>query len=649
MALDAEQELKNVWWEWIIHAKSCHDESDGSGAWTESFFADARNAAEGRNSIMDAEALLCLLLPQGAVPSFNLRGGFESRGPGVDTINAQYARRPDSELKTEAAHLICAVARDFLEHNSDDGRPVFSAKGYVTPGEACPDELRDGSIDIVDSFTMSVSTCLQILQLLGPNGWGNARSTNEALANECDSICDLAHRRLTAALIGLCNSFAYAEVERQNWEDATGIRWPSDDDTIDRIQSRLDVLGLDVNPKKAFECGWSWGVHRKAQALPTSLVSSPTIETEVDPAGAIADPHPYLYFTLNALEGIPDLFEPWVRTEELLTPNELALAARLENLSDLTSRYWGALAFAESTVSKGNWAIEAMPWRTADGSVSLQWSLYVYSIALNEHRAGRRATRKVDVERLIGVIDELAQRGRMNRPLVENDVPARVLEQLSSDDREAITRDSALSLHTPGITLGLYDHEGSRTFDFLIYDYAPQLLKRAAILLSETPELDLRDRLRSLIDAVWDGHLNLRSSERDTPNFHKHWDYPLNAYGDQVQPDIPNKSRSASEPQSGRVMSWYLTERIVEGLVAMSRADATRHRRSDSTINAFVQELSEHLTYDLEEEIRKAGSEDRSRLEHLRSEVSKVREESLSSSVSSVLRNLLEVVDTLDG
>ena len=81
MALDAEQELKNVWWEWIIHAKSCHDESDGSAAWTESFFADSRNAAEGRNSIMDAEALICLLLPQGALPSFNLRGGFESRGP----------------------------------------------------------------------------------------------------------------------------------------------------------------------------------------------------------------------------------------------------------------------------------------------------------------------------------------------------------------------------------------------------------------------------------------------------------------------------------------------------------------------------------------------------------------------------------------
>ena len=648
MPLDAEQELKNVWWEWIIHAKSCHDQSDRNSSWSEAFFADTRNADEGRNSIMDAEAILCLLLPQGTVPSFDLRSGFKSRGLGIDTLNSEYGRRADGELKTEAANLICTIARDFLESNSDDGRPIFSANSYVVATEGCPDEFKGGSIDIVDSFTLSVSACLQILYLLGPNGWGNEGNTKPAIAADCESICDLAHRRLTAALVGLCNSFAYYEVPRDDWEDATGIMWPSEDDTIDRIRNRLSVLDITVNPDRAFECGWSWGVHREAKGLPGSLATSLIVHDDLSPANSIADPLPYLYFTLNALEGIPDLFETWVRTEELLTPTELALAARLENLSDLANRYWGALAFAQSKVSRGSWAIEAMPWRTADGSVSLQWSLYVYSIALNEHRAGRRATRRVDVERLIGVIDELAQRGRMNRPLVKNDVPSEILEVLSAQDRERMIRDPALALHSPGITLGLYDHEGSRTFDFLIYDYAPQLLKRAAILLSETPELDLRERLRGLIDKIWDGHLNLRSSEADTRNFHKHWDYPLHAYPDSMSGPATGEQRDDGT-QRERVASWYLTERVVEGLVAMSRADTTRHRRSDSTINAFIQELSDHLTYDLEEEIRKSGSEERERLEHLRSEVSRVRNETLSSSVSSILRSLLEVVDTLDG
>ena len=659
MALDPERELKGVWSYWIQDAKAAYSRSDHNG-----FFSDERNRDDsadrrGRNSIMDAEALLCFLQPQGTIHSFSVRNGFHSTGIGVDVINSIVRpshKETGAKLDEDGLEIILELAVDFLETNRTDNAPDFSGRTYLDSIPDTPEELRDGSVDLVDSFSMSVSACLQLLHLCGLNGWGNEKNTNAKIVERCKHVRDLANSRLTAALTGLCQSFAYTEASVTKWQEATMIRWPERDEALATIQKRLAALSFRVNESQAFECGWSWGIHDQETPLPVGL------NRAVGHPGGIALANPYLYFTINTIDGIDDLFEPWVQTEEVLDPIQLSLTARLRNLTDLTSRYWAALAFGDSLSSTGRWALESVPWRTADGSASLQWSLYVYGLALREHINQRRATTSYELERLIDLLEELAQAGRLTRPPIDHPIPPAIQsrlqavqskledsDRLSDSDLKQMRRDPALSLHSPGVPLNLEDSTGRSVFEYRIYDYAPQLVKRAALLLANTSELQYRERLRRLIDYVWDDHLGLRSNSRGIgPKF---WDFPNKAYAsfqDHEHTVISYEDELQQNHRDGRrVSSWYITQRVVEAIVALDH-DSDRSQQSRlPTIEPFVRELSHHLMNDIDRMLFASGPSDRPRLEDLRTKVMSINEDHRRGDLTTTLRNLFELIRKL--
>lgn len=644
MALDAEAELRCVWQQWFADAKSNKDKA--TPQWCEKFYVDERNQADTdhgkRNSTMNAEALLCFLQPQGSLDAFRLRSGGKATGIGVDCINRYFSEfgGDGKKLDLDAISMIVELSTDFLEKNRIEDIPNFESYGYLDVPDNTRSELRDDSIATVDSYTMSVSVCLHLLRLLSPSGWGNRANTNKAVAEKCASASKLASERLSYALYGLCRSFAYKERSVSEWTKATMIKWPEESQAIEEIRDRLGALGFDTSPSGAFECGWSWG----------PIPDTGNIPTETRKLGdTIATPDPYLYFTLNAMDGIDDLFEEWVQTEEILKPEQLALTARLRNLSDLTARYWGAIAFSNSLAQDGRWALEAVPWRTTDKEASLQWSLYVYGIALREHLSGRQATNPSELSRLISLLEEFAERGRLTRPPVDNLVPKELSAKLDQSDLKIAQRDPALAYHWPGVELGLENNEGRTIYTIQIYDYAPQLLKRAAILVKNTTDLELRNRLWSLIDKVWDEHLKLRAN---TPlkATEKYWDFPAKAYSEFLKHESAVISAGPSgyaledsNKVSQRVASWYITQRVVEALVALVHARGSQQRVRPTTVETYVKELSDHLVYQIDQLIPEAGPKGRPRIESLRADANDIR----NSYDRGYLTECLRMLDTL--
>ena len=684
MALDPERELTNIWTYWVEDAKAAHGRTDING-----FFSDARNRDDnddrcGRNSIMDAEALLCFLQPQSTINSFSVRDGLLSEGVGVNVINSIIVPsgedRPE-KLEKAAIEIVLDLALDFLETNQVDDAPDFSGRTYFDLTPDTPKALRNRSVSVVDSFSMSVSVCLQLLYLCGLNGWGNMKNTNEKIANRCEQVQSLANSRLTAALAGLCQSFAYTEMESEDWRANTGIPWNKRDEEFTTIQNRLAGLGIEVDKTKAFECGWSWGIHDKETRRPDELKALPDkLKATAHHSDGVPLASPYLYFTISTIDGIDDLFAPWVQIEELLDPIQLALTARLRNLTDLTSRYWAALAFGDSQSSSGRWALESIPWRTADGNASLQWSLYVYGLALREHLDHRRATTSYELERLIGLLEEFAQLGRLTRPPIDNPSPHTIQSKLTAtkskltsiqsklkdsdvltdedlltdadlltdSDLRQIRRDPALSLHWPGVSLNLQNSMEKSIFEYKIYDFAPQLAKRAALLLANTSELQFRERLRRLIDSVWDGHLGCRSNREGIGE--KFWDFPNKAYAslkkdaDTVVSLDDDAEKKYKYRDGTRVSSWYITQRVIEAIVALAHDSDHRQQSRLPTIEPFVRELLHHLINDIDHRLYASGPSDRDRLEDLRTEAMSINEDQRSGDVTATLRNLFAII-----
>ena len=641
MALDPEAELRSIWRQWITDAHTCRAQAGSQG-----FYVDEQNAGGGRNSVMDAEALLCFLQPQASLDTFSIRTGLRATGIGVDEINRLLRRNPEpgSRLTEDGVNLVIELARDYLEDNQRDGFPIFEAESYLDPVGQSSAELAGKAPDTVDSLSTSLSVCLHLLYLMGPSGWGNVKHTNEDIEKACEKVYGLASKRLTAALQGLDRSFAYKENDIGKWEEKTLIKWPQEDPAIAELHRRLERLDFIVNDTQAFECGWSWGPHggtRNAQ------------DEAVDRDGSVySNKYPYLYCTLSAIDGIEDLFEPWIETEELLDPEQLKLASRIRNLSDLTKRYWAAIAFSSSLAQPGRWALEALPWRTSDGNASLQWSLYVFGLALHEHLAKRRARNPSELARLIALIEELAERGRLTRTPVDNILSPDICNALHETDPELLheaKRDPALALHWPGIRLELEDENGDPIYELLIYDFAPQLLKRSAILLSSVTDLELRERLRTLADSVWDQHLSFRASSTGK-GVGKYWDFPAGAYSEVAELEAVileprGDGRRYPTEESTRVRSWYITQRVCEALVAFGHSIGIRQRLRLNTIETFLRELIDHLANDIDVQIDRSGSSDHERLQQLKNKTNAVRNDLDHGRLTECLATLLDLVD----
>lgn len=651
MALDPEAELRCIWQQWLLDAKRCYDQQEGTCGFDE-FFVDEQNATSdhetsGRNSIMDAEALLCLLHPQTSIDAFSIRTARRARGIGVDHINELFRAHAEAgePLANDGIKFIVEIAKNYLEFNrrSDNKTPRFDAGAYLEPVGSLTSTADDESPDTVDSLSVSLSVCLRLLYLMGPAGW--RKYADPKMWDDCDEVYRLASERLTAALRGLIRCFAYSEYDIGTWEEKTLVKWPGsdhEDSEIIELRRRLGRLGYSVDDSQAFECGWSWAPHSKSR--------DDALAGHDENVAVYADPYPYLYCTLLALDGIDDLLEPWTESEELLDGTQLELAARLRNLSDLAKRYWAAIAFSPSKVEESRWALEEIPWRTADGNVSLQWTLYVYGIALYQNLAGHRARNPSELRRLIAVLEELAERARLIRIPVDSTLAPEVqcvLQKEGPGLLEEAVRDPALSLHWPGLRLKLADSNDDPIYELLIYDFAPQLLKRASILLASIADLEQRERLRTLIDSVWDQHLGRRANQTN-PSVPKWWDFPERAYLEVSKRNAAIVSSRGGKQvvPSARVRSWYITQRVTEALVAFNYAIERRQRVRLTTFESFLREAIDDLANDVDVEIEGSGATDRQRLQDLKNATNSLRNQLEQGELTECLASLLKLVDS---
>ena len=529
---------------------------------------------EGRNSISDAEQLLCVLSPATSVDSFALD---EPDSTSEDVLAA--LKDPLGDAVDIPRRLLEGVAEYLATYTATDGSPIFSGEDFFTapepvggaaaePGELTP-ELR--AQHVVDSFVVSINLSLAAI--------GFARQFRRSISHDrelLDRVTEteqLASKRLTAAMVALVRSFTvwvFAPESRDGLALSSMINQTGmPEDQVQRefrgalreVRAGLSdlTIGIDASViadlsrgSKMFECGWSWGVVRGA----------PKIET-VDDIGqqvaGYAEEGAYIYFTVVALDGIDSLYSERTQLLNLLTDEQQRLARALQVRSDLTRRYWSAVA----TFGKGRWPLEDLPWRRTNENESDYFSLLVTSIVVQD-LVKRRADDN-DLDRVGRVLENLANRARITLRSYIGDIGPR--------------------LHAPGVKISLSsDSEGTApALSWVMSDFSPLLMKRVVSVAGLLRDSVLRGRMLDLSDRIWE-HLFSRRMERGRGVV---WDQPAGAF--------PELDVRHTQP------SWYITKRVVDSLVSAAEVVRGQPLRSDRLMREAVDLLGEasHL-YDQE-------------------------------------------------
>lgn len=500
---------------------------------------------DGSNSISDAEQLLCLLYPATAIPSLCIDR------PDVIAADVLKTLRPLGD-SVRIPRTIINVLDDYMTRHTDaQGEPVFAGGSYFRDSthqktnsskrSAITDEQR--ALDIVDSYSMSVTLCLAALgfiKVFGPL-IGQAE-----LKTKVGNLEQAVSARLTAAMTGLLRSFVVNTVEIDEPPGRVMLRMVNQTHapesavleklriSLSRIRAMLrdDVrlgvasqeIGLD-NENLLFECGWTWSIAHNA--APVDLV-----DKEIAKRPGIADDRPYLYFTVLALDGIVDLGSQRTRELGLLDADQRRLADALQIRYLLTQAYWSTIArFGKQLGNQDRWPLEDIPWRTSDGEESEYYSLQV-SAVLVQDLINRQGTDD-DLNRAVEVFAELARRGRITH---------RVMKE-----------DPAVVLHVPGVPLTLKEggspaNPGPRLY-WRAADFAPLLLKRSLQAARLAANVNARDRLLLIAESTMDHLLRRRSASSGL------WDDPGEVF-----------FLSESPPPDPKA-SWYITSRVIEGLV----------------------------------------------------------------------------------
>lgn len=522
MKLQPRQQILEIW-----QATARTSYRNGKWVW---------GGRDSSNSISDAEQLLCLLTPAADVPVFKLDRPDQT---GEDVLKALR----DLGDSVEIPRLLIRVLTEYmLRYSAPDGTPVFSGEGYFQSpdGQGGQDGLdeTERALDVVDSFSTSVALSLATI--------GFVRVFKDAVKREetrreIDELEELASRRLSAAMIGLLRSFTVSVFDAYSDEGKALCRTANQDNLPERqvvedlrsalreINARLrDVTigsgagtaeDLD-NPNRLFECGWSWGIVRNAPKISTAE------DVGVQQEG-FAQPAPYLYFTVVALDGIAALFSERTRLLGLLNEEQTRLAQALQLRWDLTQSYWSRIA----TFGSGRWPLEDLPWRTTDRVESDYFSLLVTSIVVQE-LVQRRAPDS-ELNRVGQVLVELANRARITR-------------------RPFDTADRSVLMHAPGVRIDLLggEDEGDLKLGWVVSDFSPLLLKRTMRIAGLMRDTELRSNLLELADRVWDHLMRRRITGEAGADL---WDQPSNVFDD-IEP-------AADSP------SWYYSRRVVECLV----------------------------------------------------------------------------------
>lgn len=557
MRIQPRQQLLDIW-----RALAKWSYSDQAWIW---------GGRDGRNSISDAEQLLCLLTPAIEIASFNLDQPNETA---QDVLDALVGIGDSVELPRK---MIRVMADYMSEYTDASGAPVYSGGSYfdsLEPGVEPTATQRE--FDVVDSFSMSVRLSLAVIGFVRVF---RTVLTREDLLREVDELEAAASARLTSAIIGLLRSFAVYTFDINSPEGQSLLRAANQTEastrrTIDELQYGLREInaglrdltigvesagGLD-NPNRLFQCGWSWGTVSGAPPVDTSVPGTRQPE-------GVAMSAPYLYFTVIALDAIRDLFSERTRVLNLLTDEQQGLARALQIRWDLTQNYWSTIA----TFGSGRWPVEDLPWRTTDERESDYFTLLVTSIAVQA--LSTRPGSEPELSRVGRVLEDLAGRGRITRRPTSND--------------------AGVVMHVPGILVPLEGGEraGGPRLGWTASDFTPQLLKqtiRVAGLLNTTTR---RAQLLDLSDQVWD---HLASRQHKNGAAMGLWDQPS-----QIFPDV---KPSVEQP------SWYYSERAVECLVAAAQLIESSPLRSDQ-LTAVAADLLAEAEHLFDQELLKISAE----------------------------------------
>jgi hypothetical protein len=516
----------------------------------------------GQSSVADSERLLCLLYPATEIPEFRLDD--------PDTTDADVlAALRTVGSRSEIPVRLLEVLNDYMRTHTDEKKsPTFAGGHYFSSADAKKDLTAEQlAIGVVDSYSMSVTLCLATLGFLKVFTGKPRRAEVRELAEELREATSL---RLTAAMVSLLRSFTVSvfDSESSQGEALVGLvgqgRVP-DRLIVQQLQRRLKPLratirdrftiGVDIvgdleDENQLFECGWSWSVVDTAPPVDT------TVPIGRQPTG-VAQPVPYLYFTVAALDGIVDLFSERTLTLGLLTPEQQGLAEALRLRWEITQRYWSLLA----RFGEGRWPLEDIPWRTTGQRLESEYfSLLVAAILVQDLQ--RRRGSDEDLSRMGTIMERLAERGRITGRLTGRDV--------------------AVALHSPGVRLPLHgsDRVGP-PMQWTMRDFSAQLLKRAIQLGTLSRTTTTRERMLRLgeqaLEHLWSRRLR---SGRGS----KLWD------------DVTGAFPEAPLPPSAQV-SWSSTERLVECMVAaqsLYREPPLRSQELTANANALLSEAS-HL------------------------------------------------------
>ncbi|GAA3391249.1 SCO2524 family protein [Cryptosporangium minutisporangium] len=542
MRVQPRQQLLDIW-------RATVEQSIGDSEWQ-------WGGPHGRDSISDAEQILCLLYPASAIRAFQLDSPDDIE---PDVLDALRLLGDHIEIPKRLVRILTEYMRTYVD---DSGTPDFSGDSYFLGGGGGKVTSEQRELHVVVSFSISMTLSLVTLGFVRVF---RARLTRPALHAEVDALEQLASQRLSAAMVGLLRSFAVNtfKVGSQPWRTLLGTlsrAGAPESRVVDQLQSSLtDVraglrdlyigsgqVDLD-NPNLLFECGWSWGI----------VEDAPEIQTYEDVGlqrAGTAVSRPSLYFTIQALAGAADLFSERTRALRLLNEEQQRLAAALQIRWDLTRQYWATIAgFDPSDAAR--WPLEDLPWRTTDGTESDYYSLLLTSVVVQDLQ--RRSGTNTDLRRVHQILVELASRARVTRR------PAR-------DDRATV-------VHSPGVSIALEGAEegGGPRLVWQAADFAMLLLKGAVTVAAQARTLELRGDALTLVEEVWRHLADRRLADGPGCGL---WDQP-----GVVFPNLTLTDR----------VSWSHTNRVSEGLVLLASVIEDAPLRSEPAADLAMDLLAE--------------------------------------------------------
>ena len=528
------------------------------------------------DSVGDAEQLLVLLHPTNKIDTFELHSPDRIK---TDS-DLDLVLRPAFPGPSRIPPAIVDICSEYFErHTRADGQPSFTGGQHLfaaDTGSPAPTAKQRETIEVVDSYSISVTLCLAVLSFVTQRA--GERGLRAEQADRLHKLNAAASKRLTAAMVGLIRCFAVNAVFH---DDAAGqvmldtlararpdLAMPAlvdrFHDRLERIRARLRAnvsLGIPETAKpdddQLFEIGWTWGVPEQAPAVDVQGFS-------IASSAGFADPRPYLYFTVVALDGIAGLFSARVRDLDMFDEVQTRLVDALRVRWELTQRYWSAMA----RFDPDSWPLQDLPWRASDGESSDYYSLLVTSVLIKDFED--RAPTASDLARAVDILSDLAGRSKITRRMT----PA----------------DPAMGLHWPGARLRLLGSDGDGLGPLLAwhaFDFTPMLLKRSCQAMRLTNDVTARTNLMRLAEAAMD-HLEKRRITQGRAR----------GLWDDVTGLLPPPSRGTvlKDPTPEAPVpapSWYFTERVVEALVAAAEAYGEDPPRSEDVYQHLQSLLSE--------------------------------------------------------